>query len=231
MSGDPVKRWTAELEQVDRAEWPDFLDSHSGLPGPRANTSLAIALSAMADQQLIDELLHSGDEYRTFCGAVSSGARVAMPGVITLLRELATDDRWRVREGVVIGLQLAADTARETVEQVVLAWSVDPDPLIARAAVATICEPRLLDSPAAAAAAIDACHRATAVLTGLPGAARRSPAARTLRQALGYCWSVAVAADPRPGMVAFDTLASDADADVQWIVRTNRAKKRMTALS
>ncbi|ASR01148.1 HEAT repeat domain-containing protein [Gordonia rubripertincta] len=230
MPTNPVDRWKAELAQVGRERWPELVDANSGLPGPRANTSLATALSHLADPPLIEEFLDSGDEYRTFCGAVALGARVGEPGVTARLRSPATDARWRVREGVVMGMQVAAETDFELVESVVLEWACDADPLIARAAVATICEPRLLVSPSAAAAAIKACSISTAALVAVPGASRRSPAVRTLRRALGYCWSVAVAADPEPGLAAFGELQRGDDPDIAWIVRSNLSKKRMARL-
>jgi hypothetical protein len=53
---------------------------------------------------------------------------------------------------------------------------------------------------------------------------------RTLRQALGYAWSVAVAADPEPGLTAFTALRDDPDPDVAWVVRENLRKKRLQRL-
>ena len=50
---------------------------------------------------------------------------------------------------------------------------------------------------------------------------------RTLRQALGYCWSVAVAADPDLALPAFEALEASADPDVRWIVRENLRKARL----
>ncbi len=62
----------------------------------------------------------------------------------------------------------------------------------------------------------------------MPGAPdRRAEAYRTLRQALGYCWSVAIAADPVDGLVAFGRWRNDADPDVGWIVRENLGKARL----
>jgi len=58
---------------------------------------------------------------------------------------------------------------------------------------------------------------------------RKQPDARTLRQGLGYCWSVAIAADPAPGLIAFNSLDTS-DPDVAWIVNQNRRKKRLSSL-
>ena len=73
---------------------------------------------------------------------------------------------------------------------------------------------------------------ATDRLCAQPAAVRRAPAWRTLRQALGYCWSVAVAADPPAGLPAFRALGDRAasDPDLAWIVRTDTSKTRLAKL-
>lgn len=141
----------------------------------------------------------------------------------------ARDERWRVREGVVIGLQSLGTTALPALATIVEKWIEDPDPLVQRAAIAAICEPRLLRTREAAALAIAACARATRSLEGTPSAQRRRADIRTLRQTLGYCWSVAVSADPAPGLTAFRQLEAS-DPDVAWVVNENRRKKRLAVL-
>jgi hypothetical protein len=76
---------------------------------------------------------------------------------------------------------------------------------------------------------LEACARATGFLAALPVERRRLPDARTLRQALGYCWSVAIAADPVAGLPEFRALDTH-DPDVAWIVRENSRKKRIAGL-
>lgn len=221
--------YRAALTTLEPAGWPAYLDEHSGLPGPRGNIELALVVADLAPPRLAEELIASGDEYRTFCGVVALGSRAAEPGVLARLHGHASDERWRVREAVAMALQRLGDDDPAALERVVLSWADDPDPLVQRAAAAAICEPRLLATPAAAAVAIEVCRRATAALAALPRDHRRRPDVRTLRQGLGYCWSVAVAADPQPGLAAFDALDTS-DPDVAWIVRENLTKKRLARL-
>lgn len=108
-------------------------------------------------------------------------------------------------------------------------WTASSDPLVVRCGIATICEPRLLRDPATARAALTACERATATLLATPQQQRRRADVRTLRQALGYCWSVAIAAAPEAGLASFAALDT-ADADVAWVVRENRRKRRLATL-
>ena len=227
--GDDVAIWMQRLDSLSANQWPAFLAEHSGLPGPRANLTLVTAAARDADDDAIAALSADGGEFAVMCVAATLARAAADPHTASRARDLARDERWRVREGVALGLQLWGDRDPGGLADLVLAWADDPDLLVRRAAVAAICEPRLLRTTDAAAAAIEACRRATRGLLAEDATARRTPDARTLRQALGYCWSVAVAADPVPGLRAFGAL-DDSDPDVAWIVRENLRKKRLSAL-
>lgn len=222
-------RWAEQLAGLERSSWPSFLDRHSGLPGPRANLELAAALATRADDALVIELSNSEDEYRAMCGAVALGLRAAEPGAAARARQLASDGRWRVRMGVELGLLLLGDASPASLLAVVLDWVADPDPLVKRAAGAAICEPRLLRAAEHAAVALEVCRQATGAIAAMPPERRREPSVRVLRRALGYCWSVAVAADPVSGLAAFGKLDAS-DPDLAWIVKENRGKKRLAAL-
>ena len=217
---------------------PAFLTSRSGLPGPRANLPLADAFAAAAPAALIRSLADSPDEYLAFCATVGLG-RLALslpdrPDVLTALRRAAADDRWRVREGAARALQLIGDADPALMHTVVEDWSNEPDAWLARAAVAAICEPRLLSDEDATALALRVCDRATALLLGgapLDGnPVRAREARRVLRQALGYGWSVAIAASPEAGLVAFRGLTASDDPDARWIVRSNHTKARLRSV-
>ncbi len=97
-----------------------------------------------------------------------------------------------------------------------------------RAAVAALCEPRLLHQAAHAAATLDLLGAVTRSLLSEPD--RRCEAFRTLRQGLGYCWSVAVAAAPGPGKAAMAAWVGSPDADVRWVMRENLKKTRLTRM-
>jgi hypothetical protein len=94
-----------------------------------------------------------------------------------------------------------------------------------RAAVAAVCEPRLLKREADAPPVFAVLDNATNSIAS--AADRRSDAFRTLRQALGYCCSVAVAAYPAFGRPAFERWLSSGDADVRWLLRENLKKNRL----
>lgn len=225
-----IEEYRTDLATLERSSWPDYLDSHSGLPGPRGNIELASAVADLGDPDLYDELIASGDEYRTFCGVLGLGDLAEELAVTRRLYQHASDERWRIREAVAMALQRLGDIDLPALEAIVLEWADDPDPLVQRAAAAGICEPRLLRSPKAAAVAVEVCERATRNLAARPAATRREAGVRALRQGLGYCWSVAVAADPAAGLPVFCRLSASPDPDVAWIVRSNLSKKRLARL-
>jgi hypothetical protein len=220
----------ATLAREDQAGRAAYLTARSGLPGPRANLELAHTYAEVADPGEARAFLAGDDEYLALCGALALAARAADPELAAAVRDAARDGRWRVREGVALGLQRLAGADAAAFLRVLDGWAVDPDALVQRARVAAVCEPPLLKDRRLAAAALAACEAATAFLRAVPAGERRRDDVRTLRQALGYCWSVAVAADPDAGLPAFARLEQDDDPDVRWIARSNRSKARLAKL-
>lgn len=221
----------AALTALPHDAWGEYLDAHSGLPGPRGNLELLAAAGDLAPADLLRAWSASDDEYRAAVGTAGLG-RLAVEGDATALDELrarANDPRWRVREAVAMGLQRVGDADTARLHAVAEAWATG-SPLEQRAAIAGVCEPRLLRAPADAAPAVALVARVTTALAALPADRRRADDVRTLRQALGYCWSVAVAADPAAGFPVFEALMEPAarDADVRWVLRTNLTKARLT---
>lgn len=224
--------YRAELRALRPADWASYLRTHSGLPGPRANLELAQAVAEEATPEQLDSLLATDEEYLVLCATIGLG-RLLADGAEQAgerLRSYATDARWRVREGVAMGLQRLGDADLPRLLDLATSWAQDPDPLVQRAAVAGICEPRFLKRPGAAARAIGICEHLTQQIAAQPRGERRDGTVRTLRQALGYCWSVAVAADPDTGLPRFQRLTASHDPDVAWIARENAKKARLASL-
>jgi hypothetical protein len=211
-----------------------YLLAGSRLPGPRANLEL---LDAAGDILPRDEALRlaaldpeaapagTAREFLPCCGLVAVGRLVAegAADLLPVLRAAAIDPRWRVRESVAIGLQRWGDADVNAMVGGVEPWA-GGTPFEARAAVAAVCEPRLLRSESAVAGAVRILDIATARLVALP--APRGEPGRVLGAALGYGWSVAVAASPVGALPAFERWAAWDDPDVRRVVRENLAKAR-----
>ncbi len=56
---------------------------------------------------------------------------------------------------------------------------------------------------------------------------RSDPNFRVLRQALGYAWSVVVAASPDDGVGYLEKWLNSDDQDVRWVMKENLKKKRL----
>jgi hypothetical protein len=201
----------------------------SGLPGARANLELVAAAADLASEQQALGWLDSGDEFLALCGAVTLGRLLAegRRDVLPRLRQLASDQRWRIREGVAMALQRWGDADVAALARVLEGWAAG-NRYEQRAAAAGLCEPRLLKPREVALSALDLLDSITMTMAGADDA--RGDGFRVLRQAMGYCWSVAVAALPDPGLERFTRWERSTDPHVGWIVRENLKKDRLKRL-
>jgi hypothetical protein len=219
--------YRAELRELK--DWEPYLKKHSGLPGPRANLELVQAVGDEADADRLWHLSASSDEFLALCGTAGLGKLALMEPatVMTWLKELASDPRWRVREGVAIALQRVG---RESMPQLLTemqGW-VGDGPYTQRAAAAGLCEPALLRENAHAVEVLAILDRLTSALASAGD--RRSDGFKVLRQALGYCWSVAAAAAPENARTYFEKWLQSGDRDVVWVMKSNLGKARMAGL-
>jgi hypothetical protein len=229
-----VDDYRVALRDLDDPE--PFLLEHSGLPGPRGNIELAQAMADVSDRRRFERFLSftperaplgSSEEFLAFCAAVGFG-RLAAEGdsdAIATLRALASDPRWRVREGVAMGLQRLGAADMGSLLDEMRAW-VDGNDYERRAAAAALCEPALLRNEREV-------HEVLAILDAITqqlsrSTERRSDAFRALRKGLAYCWSVAVASAPDAGRPLMERWMRSDDPDVRWVMRQNLAKKRLT---
>lgn len=225
--------YAATVRALPASHVAAYLTAHSNLPGPRSNLTLLDAAADVLPRELALTLAAEADEYLACCGVATLGRLILEnpedADLATLLTGYCPDERWRVREACAIAAQRIGDADPVRLRELVEAWTSAADPFTVRAGIAAICEPRLLKDPTTADAALAACSRATTHLLQVPAARRRDDGVRTLRQGLGYCWSVAIAASPEAGLSAFAALPVD-DPDVAWVVRENRKKHRLAVL-
>ena len=217
------------------SDWEDLLLAESGLPGPRGNLELLAAVADEGDTPRFLKLLDwtperapsgSREEFLAACGATGLGESIAKgeQHLWSRLRGLASDPRWRVREGVAMALQRIGERDMGGLVRRISQW-VEGGPLERRAVAAGLCEPRLLENGEDADTVLRLLDRITASVEREVD--RGSEEVRVLRQALGYCWSVAIVASPDAGKKRFERWAGSSDRDVRWIVRENLKKKRL----
>jgi len=248
-----IDMYRAALRGLPAADWEPYLLAHSNLPGPRGNLELAQTVANLGTEAQFRRWASLGPDvapentpgcFLTFCGTVGLGATLARdagagrgevpspeaPGGETpplrVLRTLASDPRWRVREAVATALQHWGDADMPGLLAEMADWSAG-NPWEQRAAAAALCEPRLLKNPEHAAATLRILDEITVRLAAVPAGDRRADAFKTLRQGLAYCWSVAVAALPDEGKLLMEKWLAGPDADIRWIMKENLHKKRL----
>jgi hypothetical protein len=213
----------------------DYLQFHSSLPGPRSNLELAYAAADILPFSITKRWLdlspleapeNTPQVFLVVIAVMALGrviAKVESEWFICL-RKFAADPRWRVRESVAMALQYIGRKNWELLLEEVNQWIGD-DPLEMRAVAAGLCEPDLLLNQQHACQVLDLLQVITERFVAIPD--RKSGAVRTLRQGLGYCWSVAIVAAPVYGKPLFEGFTNSPDPDVKWIVRENLKKNRL----
>jgi hypothetical protein len=228
-----IEAYREKLRRMD--SWDAYLLDESRLPGPRANLELAFAVALDGSEEKLVEYaeispdeagINTKEEFLAVCGVIGLGYLAArgFAKYLDRLRELASDPRWRIREAVALGLQEFGANAFEALYDLMIDWSKG-SLLERRAVVATMCEPRLLQDQSRIMRILDLLERITASI--LDEDERRSEAFRVMRKALGYGWSVVVAADPPLGKRRMERWMKVKDQDIRWIMKNNLKKNRM----
>lgn len=220
-------------------DWQPFLLSESKLPGPRANLELAAAVAAQGNAEIFNQLraydaarapANTPEEFLAVCGVIGLG-KLLCEGRLELFSDLrlhASDPRWRIRESVCIALQAFGKKDINALIEILETWS-QGSLLERRAAAAALCEPVLLKEKSSAQRVLGLLDQITASL--LLESDRRSADFKTLRKSLGYCWSVAAAAEPTTGLAFIEKWLSSPDRDIRWIMKENLGKKRLLRLN
>ncbi len=234
--------YRARLEAGESAE--AIAATESGLPGPRGNLELIAAIADVAHPASLLAWAAVGPDA---VGGDEPGTVIVVSGVVGLgrlladawhgaegrrelvahLHDLASDPRWRVREGVAMAVQRWAESEPDDAFRVAETWT-DDSPFVQRAAAAAVCEPALIRDAVFARRAIGVVDAVTADVAARPG--RRGADVDALRKALGYGWSVVIVAAPSIGRPAFERWIDSPDPTVRWIVRENLRKARLARL-
>jgi len=216
-------------------DWAPYLCKNSGLPGPRGNLELAQAVAEQITKGQIEEFLSIPPEqagentpgvFLIFCGVLGLGKLTAggEHDQLARLRQYASDSRWRVREGTAMALQFVGDQDLRLLLKEMREWSRGGW-YEKRAAAAALAEPRLLKNPQTVLEVLGIFDTITADIASAEDT--KNEAFKVLRQGMGYCWSVAVAALPGQGKSAMEEWLKSQNPDVRWIMKENLKKNRL----
>ena len=135
-----------------------FIIDNSNLPGPRGNLELAFALAEIYDD--LDILLKwikiSEDEadvndpksFLSFCSAVCLGkmyTKTKDQQIIAILKQLANDGRWRMREAVAFGFQHIGEDDFNELKSIFSQWIKESNNFEKRAMLVSLAHPIFLN--------------------------------------------------------------------------------------
>jgi hypothetical protein len=227
-----INNYRQNLKKLD--DWIPLLLKESGLPGPRGNLELAYAVAEEGSKEEFEKLLavqakeNTPEVFLVFCGVVGLGNLAASETkLFDQLRSYASDPRWRIREAVATGLQLTGDQDMELLLKEMQKWS-HGDWYEKRAAAAALAEPRLLKEPRVVKQVLQTLDKITASMESADNP--KDEAFKVLRQGMGYCWSVVVAALPETGKPVIENWLNSQSKDIRWIMKENLKKNRLVKM-
>lgn len=135
-----------------------FVIENSNLPGPRANLELAFALSEVyenlevltkwteidADQADVND----PRSFLPFCSAVCLGrmyTKTKDVKIVQVLKKLASDDRWRIREAAAFGFQRIGEENLSELKRIFSEWIEKSNNREKRAILVSLAHPKILD--------------------------------------------------------------------------------------
>ena len=232
-----VGSYENDLTAMSPKKWEDYLKAHSGLPGPRGNIELAKAFAETASMLDFKKYIYwdvnvapenSPECFLTFCGILGVGKYVAKEHderLLALLKDKANDPRWRIREAVTMALQMVGERKMSRLIAYALLWSKGTF-LEQRAAIAALCEPKLLSNPDDCIEVLDILDWVTAGVVQ-HDEQQKSEEYRVLQKGLSYCWSVAVVSIPEKGKKYMERWIRERHPIVRAIMKKNLDKKRL----
>jgi hypothetical protein len=236
------------LETGNEENLTKYLTLNSNLPGPRGNLELAEAFADIVKDyagkkpqklwnlclkltqfSLAEAPVNSPKEFLVFCGARGVGvigtSQATFPKAMSSLKELASDPRWRTREGVAMAIQNMIEKQPQKTLRELEGWIENNNWLAMRAVAAGVAEPALLKDKQTVKSAFELHKKIFAKI--ISAEERKSAEFKTLKQGLGYSLSVVTHAIPREGFEYMRQLINKQDTDVLWIVKENLRKNRL----
>lgn len=208
-----------------------FIIENSNLPGPRANLELALALSEIYDNievltkwTEIDEDqadVNDPKSFLPFCSAVALGrlyTKTKDKKIVRILKKLASDDRWRIREAVAFGFQRIGEDNFSEIKKIFSEWIEESNNREKRAILVSLAHPKILDRNTSLF-----CFE---ILEDVFETMERDDDFEILKKGLEFTISVYTAACPEYGFSFLEKWMGK-DKVIDDIIRSNLKKKRL----
>lgn len=215
----------------DSKELEKFLIKHSNLPGPRANLELIFGIAELYENQevILEWLKITEDQadvndprtFLPFCAAVCLGkiySKKRDPELIAILKKLANDGRWRMREAVAFGFQSIGEHDFNELKAIFSEWIKNSNNLEKRAILVSLAHPKFLNEERA-----QFCFEITDVVLKQMD---RENNFDVLRKGLEFTISVFAAANPNLGLGSIKKWIGK-DKIIDRIMKENLKKNRL----
>ncbi|MFW9905378.1 MAG: hypothetical protein ACFFFH_13640 [Candidatus Thorarchaeota archaeon] len=237
------------IQTEDEKKLNDYLLANSNLPGRRGNLELAKAFTKAIREYFDknDDLFwnylisiinitpdqaptNNPKEFLPFCatwavGTIGAISKSHYKESLALLKKMASDSRWRIREAVANGIQELLTVNRDETIEEIETWILDDQWLLMRAVVTGVADPSLLQDDQLSNQALKL-HKM--VLNRVVNCNnRKKEEFRILRKGLAYSLSVVVQANPEEGFDYLNELTTSQDNDIIWILKQNLKKNRL----
>ncbi len=242
----PLFKHPDRFSEIER-----YLCLNSNLPGPRGNLTLADKFAGffktdIMNKELIDllfqwasipnEIAPTNDrgEYLPFCAILSLGAHYYYSEdetklrIMNLFKKAMNDKRWRVREGVAMGVQYIAEKDFEPVRIYFTNWYADSNFLEKRAFLAALAHPPILKNKDIVRFSLSMSENILKDILSAGEESRKSEEFSVLSKGLQYCLSVFVTELPEEGFALLNKYGQSKDKDIRKIIKSNLGKSRLT---
>jgi hypothetical protein len=208
-----------------------FLIENSKLPGPRANLELAFALSEVYENIKVltkwTEIdadhadVNDPKSFLPFCAAIALGrlyTKTKDNRIIRILKKLAGDDRWRIREAVAFGFQRIGEDNISELKRIFSEWIVKSNNREKRTILVSLAHPEILDENTALF-----CFE---ILEYVFENMERDDDFEILKKGLEFTISVYIVANPESGFSFIEKWIGK-DKVIDEIIKTNLKKNRL----
>jgi len=215
----------------DPAELEQFIIGNCNLPGPRGNLELAFALAEVYDNRdVLSQWLEITEDragvndpksFLAFCAAVCLGTVYIKTGdaeIIDILKNLANDGRWRMREAVAFAFQHIGEHDFNKLKKIFSEWIDSANNFEKRAILVSLAHPPLLNKENAGY-----CLGLTDMILHT---LNKQDGFDVLKKGLEFTISVFAAADPSSGF-GFIGRWIGTDRIIDRILKSNLKKNRL----
>ena len=221
-----LKRIIHDEEKLEK-----FVIENSNLPGRRANLELAFALSEVyEDFGVLENWARIGVDqasvndprsFLPFCSAVCLGrlyAKTTNEKIVDVLKTLASDDRWRIREAVAFGFQKIAEDNLPELKRIFSEWIEKSNNREKRAIVVALAHQKILDRNTSLY-----CFK---ILEKILKNMERDDDFEILKKGLEFVISIYTAANPEEGFFFMEKWIGKDEA-IDLIIHSNLKKNRL----